>query len=304
MLIALGAGMTAVTLVLDQAVIGLLRGGLQFWRNGVFSAAKLGALLLVIFYGINKSGSAIFGAWVFGLVVSIAAIGLFAAWDHTGMGSYRPRLAVLRGISRAALGHHLLNVALQLNGLAMPLLVTVVLTTADTAYYSTAGMVSTVVYVAPTALATVLYAVGSAEPAVLTQRLRFTLGLAVATTTCCNLMLLVLAAPVLGLLGHAYARHAALPLQIFSLGAIPLTIREHYAAICRLRGRPALGTPLVLLGGLLKVCLAAVGAETNGLVGLSIGIFIAGCAEALAMAPVVFRAAMGTATLRAPVMAA
>jgi O-antigen/teichoic acid export membrane protein len=303
-LMALGSGLTAVTLVLDQAVLGLLRGDLQLWRNGIFSAAKLGALLLLVFYAADRSGSSIFGAWVFGFVVSIGAISAIAVRNRTGMGSYRPRLAVLRGIGKAALGHHLLNVALQLNSLVMPLIITVVLTTASTAYYNTAGMVSTVVYVAPTALATVLYAVGSADPDALRQRLRFTLGLALAITVACNGALLFLATPVLGVFGHAYAHNAALPLQIFSLGAIPICIREHYAAICRIRGRAALGTPLVLMGALLKVGLAIVGAETHGLAGLSLGILIAGCLEALAMAPVVYGVASGAATIRTHVLAA
>lgn len=303
-LIALGSGFTAVTLVLDQAVLGLLRGELQLWRNGIFSAAKLGVLLLLVFYWTNRSGITVFGAWVFGFVVSIGAIAVIAIRNRAAMGSYRPRIAVLRGIGKAALGHHLLNVALQLNSLVMPLIITVVLTTADTAYYNTAGMISTVVYVAPTALATVLYAVGSADPATLRQRLRFTLGLAIAVTAACNVVLLFLATPVLGVFGHAYAQNAALPLQIFSLGAIPICIREHYAAICRIRGRAVLGTPLVLLGALLKVGLAVVGAEIDGLAGLSLGIFIAGCVEAMVMAPVVYRVASGATTVRARVMAA
>src|SRR5262249_12277446 len=37
LLFALGAGLTAATLVLDQALIGLLWGDLQFWRNVLFA---------------------------------------------------------------------------------------------------------------------------------------------------------------------------------------------------------------------------------------------------------------------------
>jgi O-antigen/teichoic acid export membrane protein len=301
-LIALGSGLTAITLVLDQAVIGLLRGDLQLWRNGIFSVAKLAMLLLLVFYWTVQSGLTIFAAWVLGFVVSLSALGVIAVRGRSGMGSYRPRLAVLRGIGKAALGHHLLNVALQLNSLVMPLIITIVLTTADTAYYNAAGMISTVVYVAPTALATVLYAVGSADPAALRQRLRFTLGLALALTVAGNVLLLFLATPVLAVFGHAYAQHAALPLQIFSLGAIPICVREHYAAICRIRGRAVLGTPLVLLGALLKVGLAVVGATTCGLAGLSLGILTAGCLEAMVMAPIVYHVAVGVPIARARVL--
>ena len=43
-LFASGVSLTAITLVLDQAMIGLLRGELQFWRNTLFAVAKLAAL--------------------------------------------------------------------------------------------------------------------------------------------------------------------------------------------------------------------------------------------------------------------
>jgi len=44
-LFAFGVSLTAITLVLDQAMIGLLRGELQFWRNTLFALIKLVALL-------------------------------------------------------------------------------------------------------------------------------------------------------------------------------------------------------------------------------------------------------------------
>src|SRR5258708_3541465 len=43
-LFAAGVGLTAITLVLDQALIGLLRGELQLWRNTLFTSVKLVAL--------------------------------------------------------------------------------------------------------------------------------------------------------------------------------------------------------------------------------------------------------------------
>src|SRR5712692_10040805 len=40
-LFAAGVSLTAITIVLDQALVGLLRGELQFWRNILFSVIKL-----------------------------------------------------------------------------------------------------------------------------------------------------------------------------------------------------------------------------------------------------------------------
>src|SRR5688572_26573364 len=41
LLFTTGVVLTAVTLVLDQAMIGLLRGELQLWRNAIFALGKL-----------------------------------------------------------------------------------------------------------------------------------------------------------------------------------------------------------------------------------------------------------------------
>ena len=42
LLFALGASLASITVLLDQAVIGLLQGGIQLWRNTAFSTCKTG----------------------------------------------------------------------------------------------------------------------------------------------------------------------------------------------------------------------------------------------------------------------
>jgi len=54
------------TLVVDQALIGLLRGGTQFVRNLVFAAGKLGLLSLAVVLIAGASGVMIFATWVAG----------------------------------------------------------------------------------------------------------------------------------------------------------------------------------------------------------------------------------------------
>ncbi|MFL5705410.1 MAG: lipopolysaccharide biosynthesis protein, partial [Ktedonobacteraceae bacterium] len=45
-LFAVGVSLTAITIVLDQAMVGLLRGELQLWRNALFAGVKLAALFV------------------------------------------------------------------------------------------------------------------------------------------------------------------------------------------------------------------------------------------------------------------
>ena len=69
-----GCGITAFTLVLDQATVGLGRTNIQLSRNGVFSAVKL--LLLPAATLVPVSGAiAIYATWTVGNLFS-----LFAYW--------------------------------------------------------------------------------------------------------------------------------------------------------------------------------------------------------------------------------
>ena len=69
-----GVSLTALTLVLDQALIGLLHGGLQLIRNIVFSAVKLVLLLGVAALGAAHGGMGIYAAWALGALVSLIVL--------------------------------------------------------------------------------------------------------------------------------------------------------------------------------------------------------------------------------------
>ena len=298
LLFACGTGLTSLTLVLDQALIGLLRGPLQFMRNAVFGVAKLLVLAISGIWLVHGGGTTIIGTWAAGYVISLVLLVQLVG----GRSSLRsPHFGVLRSLGWQAVGHHVLNVALQLQGLLMPLVVAVLLSVTATAYFNMAGLVATLVFVIPSALATVLYAAVSAEPASLAHRLRFSLGLSLALTCLVNLSLLVAAGPILGVFGASYASNGAIPLVLFSLGAIPITFREHFATIQRLKGRPLGAAPIILAGALARIVLGAEGARLDGLTGLGIGLLITGCAEALVLAPIVLPVASGSTTIHGAV---
>ncbi len=255
----------------------------------MFGASKLAALIVASALAAH-SGLTIFATWVFGLVVCLVAM---AAQTGAARHVRPPSLTIIRSLGWQALSHHVLNTTLQIYSLSMPLVVAAILSTTTNAYYSIAALISALVYVVPTALATVLYAVGASDPSAIVARLRFTLAVSLACTTLASLVLVPAAVPILDVFGLSYARNAAVPLVMFSLGAVPLTIREHFAAIQRLRGRPAGAAPYVLAGSALKLLLATKGATMDGLQGLSIGVFVATCIEAAVLARPVLRVAMG-----------
>jgi O-antigen/teichoic acid export membrane protein len=288
---AAGVALSSASMVVDQALIGLLLGGAQFGRNAVFALVKLGALVLVSLWVTQRTGVAIYATWIIGNVVSmavVAAVGTARGWFHLPA---RPQWSVLRGLRRAALGHHGLNLTLQLPVLGLPIVVTASLTAAFNAYFYVAWMVAvSFIWVAPAALSVVLYAVSSKTPAALGRAIRFTLGISVVAGLLSNLVLPLIGDPILHLFGATYVSHAGPSLRILVLAVFPLVIKDHFVSLCRLDRRLTKATALIGAGGLVELAAAAVGAHVSGLAGLSAGWTAVICVEAVLMAPTVYRA--------------
>lgn len=291
-LFALGVALTAITQVLDQAMIGLLRGGLQLWRNTLFATTKLGALLVVSLWVSHTLGLAIYATWVAGNLLSLAVLAGFMLWKRGWSGRRSlPQWGLLRKLGPAALKHHLLNLTLQAPALILPVLVTVLLSATTNAWFYVSWSLASVGNIISVSLTTVLYAASSAQPALLARRMRLTLSLAFAATVLLVCVLLFGTRQVLGLFGHSYAEQAAWSLRILALESFPFLIKNHYVAVSRVQGRVAHATLLTIVSGSLELAGATVGAYLGGLSGLSLGWLAAVCCEALYMSRRVYRAA-------------
>lgn len=290
-LFAFGVGLAAVTLVLDQALIGLLRGELQLWRNTVFAFIKLVALVTIGGLAVSSSEMAIYIAWVIGGLASLLFLLGRAAVKHQAIRHHRPQWRLLRGLGRPALAHHGLNLALQVPSAALPVVVTVLLSAQANAYFYAAWMLANFIFVGPSALTSVLYAAGAAAPATLAQKIRFTLVLAVIIGLLSNLALLAGAGVVLKFAGGAYAEKAELPLRLLALGVFPLIVKNHYVTICRIQYRILPAARLAAIGSVLELGLGSGGAIVAGLPGLCVGWLIAVGIEAVLMAGLVYHVA-------------
>ncbi len=293
-LFGLGVSLTSITLVLDQAIIGLLLGEVQFWRNGVFTLGKLIMLWLMSRWVVGAGGMGIYAAWALGNIISLLVLG---AWVIRNKGhsskSYWPRRTLLRKLGRAALQHHLLNLALAAPILILPVMVTVALSAQANAWFYMSWMIANFLFVVPGALTMVLHAINSAQQSMLRYKARVTLGLSFAVCIVVNGVLLVGAPLVLNLFGHTYAQQATWALRILALGAFPLIIKNHYISICRIHDRITQAMVGMAPGGLLELGLAALGAHLGGLAGLSAGWVSAMCIESFFMAPTVYKAVFG-----------
>ena len=294
MLFAIGVSLTAITLVLDYALIGLLRGDLRFWRNTLFAVAKLAALFAASLWLTHITGLVIYATWAAGNALSLLALAGFVVLRRGGFrGAYWPEWRLLRKLGPAALEHHMLNLTLQAPALILPLLVTVLLSATTNAWFYVSWMLASFVFVVPVALTTVLFATVSGQPAALAHKARLTLSLALAASMLATCVLLLDNKQVLGLFGHVYEVQAASSLRILSFGSFPIIIKHHYVTICRVQGRMARATLFMIGGCLLELGMPALGARLGGLPGLSLGWLAAVCVEAVFMSRTVYKALLG-----------
>lgn len=291
MVFALGVGLSSATMVADQALVGVLRGSVQFGRNAVFAVVKLLALGVAAVWLYQRTGVAIYVTWIVGNLVSIAAVafaGSVRGWFHL---TARPQWSALGGLRRSAFGHHALNLTLQLPVLGLPIVVTATLTAAFNAYFYVAWMVAvSFIWVAPAALSVVLYAVSSKTPAALGRAIRFTVGISLVAGVLANLAIPVIGDWILGLFGRPYVAHAGGSLQILALAVFPLIVKDHFVNLCRLDRQLATAAAWIAAAGTLELIGGALGARFDGLTGLSVGWTAVICIEAIVMAPRVYRA--------------
>ncbi len=285
---AIGVGLTALTFVLDQSLIGLLRGGLQLRRNIVFTVVKLVALIPVAAVVADAGSQWIYGTWTLGIAVSLVVLVRFFR-DRDG-DSLRPDFGLLKDMRVHAITHHAVNVALRTPELALPIVVVTFLSASANASFYIAYMITGFMFFVPLSLSTVLYAVGSGESERLASRFRLTVYVSLGFGVISNLVLLVLGTPLLEIFGASYASEASSTLHVLALDIFPSTILTHYVALRRIERRLATALPVIWGGALLQVGGGVIGALLDGLVGVAIGWVAGATIEAMIMGPEVLRA--------------
>lgn len=284
----LGVGLTALTFVLDQALIGLLKGALQLRRNIVFTAVKLVALIPVAALVADAGSQWIYGTWTMGIAVSLIVLIRFYRAERGD--SLKPDFALLKTMRLHAATHHAVNIALRTPELVLPIVVVTILSPAANASFYIAYMITGFMFFVPLSLSTVLYAVGSGESKLLADRFRLTVYVSLGFGVVSNLTLLVLAKPLLSIFGSSYASEATGTLRILALDIFPSTFLSHYVALRRIQRRLASALPVIWGGALLQVGGGIAGAYLGGLEGVALGWVAGATLEAMVMAPEVIRA--------------
>lgn len=280
-LFAAGVLLATAALVVDQALVGLMKAGLQLRRNAVFAVAKLIALAGLISVGAIGTGLNIYAAWILGTGASIVALTFTARPRfHRAM---RPGVRELVGdYGSQALEHHVFNLALQIPVLVLPVIVAASVSNSANGLFYIALMIATFLWMVPIVLATVLFPSTSADPGSGRTKLLLTTRVSLGVGVAACILIWLFASPMLSFFGDEY-QQAAWPLRILVLQVFPITVKTHYVAVTRIARRFGRAIPIVWVGSFLEVSLASVALSANGIVGLSIGWLIALLIEATVM---------------------
>jgi O-antigen/teichoic acid export membrane protein len=220
--------------VFDQISTVMRRGDQAMTRNlmrGLVTLLVIPAALLV---SESDRSLTIVAAWTAGSVVMIA-IGTWQFSRRPLYYQFRPRLRLALAKPLLVLGmpNQVLNLAQRLPGTVLPIVVTQMISTGDSAIWYGAWMMASVVFFIPIQIGMTLYAELSYEGAPLgrlsAQALRLSLGVGGLTA----IVAAAIAGPALSMLGHGYAAGGEAPFRIVVIAIAPMTVIEVYCAVCR-----------------------------------------------------------------------
>ena len=277
---------TSVLIILDDSCIGLLRGDLQLRRNTVFAATKLALLPLLIVLWPSGSGTELVVAWLIGLAISMWTLGVGLVRITSGQPA-RLEFRELVAKRRLMLGHHSLNLSVQLPRVLILVLVAIIVGPAANAAFTAAILMTGFVNVIPVHLTTALFALAPGDEEALHREVSRTMRICLVVSLMSALFFIVFSHFMLGLFGKDY-QSATAAMIILGFTTYPVAIKAHFISIARVRGRIQQAAYLTMVGACFEVGLAAVGAALHGLRGTAAGYLLALILEVLMFGPTVF----------------
>lgn len=288
-MLILGCGLSAVTSVVDDSLVGLMAPRLQLLRNSYMALIKLLLLVAVAIVPSLHSATILLACWDAGIVLSFVALGLHMT--HAGLlSSMRPRFAMLRGKGRLAFGHNMLNLSLFLPRTALPIIVTTFVSAHATAGFYTAWMIFTLLAMVPVSLSNMLYAIVATDMPRLRAKTRFVLFASVGAGIPAVAVLMIGARPIMALFGSGYAESGFL-LTVLCLTYPTSVLRNVYLATARIRGRMRSATIFATTAAVAELVLSATGAHVGGVRGLTEFYTVVVIAEGVVLLPRVLQLA-------------
>lgn len=280
-----------LTLVLDQALVGLLRSELTASRNFILAATKL--LLIIaapLVLGADRLNEmTLFCTWFGGQLVAVIFLVLMTDRQLLGDIFGRPDLGFFRTHFGDMVRHQGLNIA-GMGAMLLPFLVTIVLTPTTNAAFNAAWTLINVAFLAPNSLAIMVFAVGAENPSGFAQQLRASLGVSMAIGVVVATICYFGSSFILSLFSPAYVPIANVSFQLLGLSIFPMAIKFHYVAIQRVRHQMGFASLFVALVSVPELTGAIIGGLHGGLLGLTVGWLLGLVGGTLLMTPTIIDA--------------
>lgn len=279
--------LTSVTSVWDYGALGLGQSSAQLNRNLISSFGRFPILLAWPALVGDVDATAILVAWVAPIAVSAV---VFLLQVRLGNGRGRPRRSgeLLRRHWRTSLGHYFLDVALALGPLLVPIVAAALLTPRDNGFFTVAWMAASVVFVAPFALATSLFASAAAGgPEEFLHRCRRVLPAGLGLVAAGALGTLLLGGLAFRVFGEEYVDESLPVTTVLVLGGFWMVVKDLVLDWQRLEHRFASATTVAAVATALDVVGALVGGLViGGGMGVAIGWVVSSAVQVLLASPV------------------
>lgn len=268
-LFVLGCGLTAFTMVVDQAFVGSLNSTTRMIQQILFSVFKL-LLIAAIPLVSQTSSTTILLTWVTGILTSWIAVDVLTRGGARRLVGV-PDFRLLHTFRHKVFDHYALDVTLQAPGIIVPYLVLVLLSPAATAAFSVLWMLVSTASVIPAVLATVLFPVVRAGPAKSRHHFMVSITISLVFSLAGALFIFVYSQQILEIFNPAYREIAGSSLRLLGFSLLGSTLKFHACTLARLGDTMRRASIPFALGGLLELGLLVLGARFGGLEGLVIG---------------------------------
>ena len=290
LLFVVGTGLTGATMVFDEGTIGMLRGGVQLWRNMAMSAIKLIALPVTAVLLHTKFGVGLSLSYVIGVAGSLIPASIMLVRGGSRL-YHRPDWQAMRRLLPVAINHNWLNLAMATPGRIIPIVVTVVVGGKAGGVFYVTWMIASLLFMVPMHLGTVLFALASASPQLVAEKLRFVLRVSLMIGLPVMAALAIGAHFILGIYRPVYAQLGTVPLWLLIIGYIPQMPRAQFIAVSRATNRVGQAAGLICFFAVCEIVSIYLGGRFGGLDGLSFAYLSVLIIEGLITAPTVLRAA-------------
>jgi O-antigen/teichoic acid export membrane protein len=280
-IIVIGCGLTGLSMISDQAFVGMLQSSLRMLRQ--FCCSILRVVLIVLFSIWISNEHGILISWIASLGLSLMFGELLMRRYHQSY-IHQPDFDLLLKLKTRAIDHYMLDLGMMAPAVIMPYAVTVLISATSNAAFTAIWLAVGVGSLVPSALATVLFPVLRAEPEQYREKMRISLLISLVFSVVFAFVLLLSSQNLLTIFNPLYVEiEHSYYLGILGFGLIGAVVRYHVAAAARLGNRMRRASAWVCIAGLFELAAACVGSLYGGLAGLSIGWVIATMIEGIAM---------------------